>query len=107
MATNKNETQYATCNTPKKFWAVWKEEDEDWLQEPIKLNGYDYDFNEIVIFDEKGKCHKVVNLKAFVSKYKVLAISDDKDLLRGIKGESGHLINLNEYRRSRDGYIPL
>jgi len=35
MATNKNETQYATCNTPKKFWAVWKEEDEDWLQEQI------------------------------------------------------------------------
>lgn len=31
MATNKNETKYATCNTPKKFWAVWKEEDEDWL----------------------------------------------------------------------------
>ena len=35
MATNKNETKYATCNTPKKFWAVWKEEDEDWLQEQI------------------------------------------------------------------------
>lgn len=31
MATNKNETKYATCNTPKKFWSVWKEEDEDWL----------------------------------------------------------------------------
>lgn len=76
-------------------------------KEPIKLNGYDYDFNEIVLFDENGRCHKVVNLKAFVSKYKVLAISDDKDLLRGIKGESGHLINLNEYRKSRDGYIPL
>ncbi|RHW40383.1 type I restriction endonuclease subunit R [Neobacillus notoginsengisoli] len=32
MSTNKNETQYATCNTPKKFWSVWKEEHEDWLQ---------------------------------------------------------------------------
>ena len=31
MATNKNGTKYATCNTPKKFWAVWKEENEDWL----------------------------------------------------------------------------
>lgn len=31
VATNKNETKYATCNTPKKFWAVWKEEKEDWL----------------------------------------------------------------------------
>lgn len=32
MSTNKNETKYATCFTPKKFWSVWKEEDEDWLQ---------------------------------------------------------------------------
>jgi len=31
MATNKNETMYATCYTPEKFWAVWKEEDEGWL----------------------------------------------------------------------------
>lgn len=28
MATNKNETQYATVNTPKKFWSVWKEDEE-------------------------------------------------------------------------------
>lgn len=32
MSTNKNATQYATCNTPKKFWSIWKEEQEDWLQ---------------------------------------------------------------------------
>ncbi|GEN36593.1 type I restriction endonuclease subunit R [Aneurinibacillus danicus] len=32
MSTNKNETKYATCNTPKKFWSVWKEEQEEWLQ---------------------------------------------------------------------------
>ncbi|MGP4072887.1 type I restriction endonuclease subunit R [Piscibacillus sp. B03] len=31
MATNKNETQYATCNTPQKFWSVWKEEHTEWL----------------------------------------------------------------------------
>lgn len=31
MSTNKNETKYATCNTPKKFWSVWKEENEEWL----------------------------------------------------------------------------
>jgi len=31
MATNKNETMYATCNTPKKFWTLWKEENEAWL----------------------------------------------------------------------------
>ena len=32
MATNKNETKYATCSTPKKFWTIWKEEHEGWLQ---------------------------------------------------------------------------
>lgn len=31
MATNKNETKYATCYTPERFWSVWKEEDEEWL----------------------------------------------------------------------------
>lgn len=33
MATNKNATQYATTHTPLKFWSVWKEEREDWLQQ--------------------------------------------------------------------------
>ncbi len=32
MATNKNETKYATCYTPERFWSVWKEEKEDWLE---------------------------------------------------------------------------
>ncbi len=32
MSTNKNETKYATCNTPKKFWSVWKEEKKEWLE---------------------------------------------------------------------------
>ena len=31
MATNKNETKYATCYTPERFWSVWKEKDEEWL----------------------------------------------------------------------------
>ncbi|WP_409273317.1 type I restriction endonuclease subunit R [Neobacillus sp. SCS-31] len=31
MSTNKNETRYATCNTPKKFWSVWKEGQQEWL----------------------------------------------------------------------------
>ena len=30
MSTNKNETKYATCSTPKEFWAVWKEQETDW-----------------------------------------------------------------------------
>lgn len=32
MATNKNETRYGTTYTPRKFWSIWKEEQEDWLQ---------------------------------------------------------------------------
>lgn len=35
MATNKNETMYATCGTPEKFWSLWKEEDEKWLKKEI------------------------------------------------------------------------
>lgn len=41
MSTNKNETQYATCYTPLKFWSVWKEEDESWLQEQLSLTVHD------------------------------------------------------------------
>ncbi|MCG8539450.1 MAG: type I restriction endonuclease subunit R [Clostridia bacterium] len=32
VATNKNEVKYATCGTPLKFWSIWKEQDEEWLQ---------------------------------------------------------------------------
>ena len=35
IATNKNETEYGTCYTPRKFWSIWKEENEEWLQEKI------------------------------------------------------------------------
>lgn len=35
VATNKNETKYATCYTPEKFWSIWKEEYEEWLQSQL------------------------------------------------------------------------
>ena len=35
MATNKNQTKYGTCYTPRRFWSVWKEEYEKWLQENL------------------------------------------------------------------------
>ncbi len=39
MATNKNETQYATTGTPKKFWSLWKEDVESdeykWFEETL------------------------------------------------------------------------
>ena len=31
MSTNKNETKYATCYTPEKFWSIWNEEDKTWI----------------------------------------------------------------------------
>ena len=34
MATNKNEVKYATAGTPKKFWTVWKEQEEAY-REPL------------------------------------------------------------------------
>ena len=36
MATNKNAVKYATVGTPKKFWSVWKEQDDEWLQTRLK-----------------------------------------------------------------------
>lgn len=33
MATNRTEVKYATAGTPKRFWNVWKEQDEAFLQE--------------------------------------------------------------------------
>ena len=35
MATNKNAVKYATTGTPKKFWNVWKEEDEAFSQNAL------------------------------------------------------------------------
>lgn len=32
MSTNNNETKYGTVCTPERFWSVWKEEEEDWLE---------------------------------------------------------------------------
>lgn len=31
FATNKNEAKYATAGTPKKFWSIWKEEENEWF----------------------------------------------------------------------------
>jgi type I restriction enzyme R subunit len=35
ISTNNNDTRYATCGTPKKFWSVWGEEDQQWLQQLV------------------------------------------------------------------------
>lgn len=36
VATNKNAVKYATAGAPKKFWSVWKEQDDEWLQTRLK-----------------------------------------------------------------------
>ena len=38
LATNKNAVKYATAGTPKKFWNVWKEQDNKWMQ--VKLDAF-------------------------------------------------------------------
>lgn len=35
LATNKNSVKYATTNTPKKFWNMWKEQENQWLQNKL------------------------------------------------------------------------
>ena len=37
VATNKNAVKYATAGTPQKFWSVWKEQDDEWLQTRLKV----------------------------------------------------------------------
>ena len=36
MATNKNSVKFATAGTPKKFWSVWKEQDESYGEVNLK-----------------------------------------------------------------------
>ncbi len=35
MATNKDQSMYATCGSPKEFWMVWREEFAEWLEEKL------------------------------------------------------------------------
>lgn len=35
MATNKNQSKYGTCYTPRRFWSIWREEYVDWLEEKL------------------------------------------------------------------------
>lgn len=46
MSTNKNETKYATCGTPKKFWSVWQEENIKWLRGILNHNITDRDITK-------------------------------------------------------------
>jgi len=74
MATNKNETQYATSGTPKKFWSVWKEDIESaeflWFEETLNEAVVDrmptiQDKNIISLFHPK----RVVEIIRFFTLY--------------------------------------
>ena len=79
MATNKNETKYATCNTPKQFWSVWKEQDEASLEDKlekavINRTPTNQDKNIISLFNQK----RVIEL----IKYFILFDKDVKKICR-------------------------
>ena len=37
LAVNKNYAKYATAGTAKKFWNVWKEQDEEWMNDRLSV----------------------------------------------------------------------
>ena len=58
LATNKNAVKYATAGTPKKFWNVWKEQDEVFMQGALsRFVAYrmptEQDRNIISLFDKQ------------------------------------------------------
>src|SRR5690625_2635365 len=73
----------------------------------INLSGYDYEFNEIVLFDKKKKEYRVLPLIDFVSKFKVLSLKYDSSLIRQLLDEKGEIIELNDHQKNREGYTPL
>lgn len=73
----------------------------------IKLAGYDFDFNEIVLFNKETKICKLLKLNEFVSKYKVLAITNDNRLEILLELEEGRTIDFSDYKQNRDGFTPL
>lgn len=64
MATNKNEVTYATTGTPKKFWAIWREKDEDWHEGILNKLVKDRDITEqdryLVSLFEKNRFIEII-----------------------------------------------
>ena len=58
LATNKNAVKYATAGTPKKFWNVWKEQDDAFMQDALgryvsHRTPTEQDRNIISLFDKQ------------------------------------------------------
>ncbi|KAF0993998.1 hypothetical protein [Geobacillus sp. TFV-3] len=76
---------------------------------PIKVKGYVYDYNEVVIHDLSKNLFLLLNLKEFVAKYKLLAFEQNATLISDLQSSKGKYVNIGEYIRLREraGYINL
>ena len=80
VATNKNAVKYATVGTPKKFWSVWKEQNDEWLQTRLKALVPDRVFELIryfILFDANVK--KVCRYQQFFAVREIMKTIAESD----------------------------
>lgn len=63
MATNKNAVKYATAGTPKKFWNVWKEQNEAFMSRQLMW-----------LFDDRMPTEQDKNIISLFSKERVMEL---------------------------------
>jgi type I restriction enzyme R subunit len=63
MATNKNAVKYATAGTPKKFWNVWKEQNEAFMSRQL-----------VWLFDDRMLTEQDKNIISLFSKERVMEL---------------------------------
>ncbi|MDD3193050.1 MAG: type I restriction endonuclease subunit R [Oscillospiraceae bacterium] len=63
MATNKNAVKYATAGTPKKFWNVWKEQNEAFMSRQL-----------VWLFDDRMPTEQDKNIISLFSKERVMEL---------------------------------
>ncbi len=63
MATNKNSVKYATAGTPKKFWNVWKEQNEAFISRQL-----------VLLLDERMPTEQDKNIISLFSKERVMEL---------------------------------
>lgn len=73
----------------------------------ISLIGYDYEFNEVVLFNKERKIHQLLKLNEFVKKYKVLSVDNDERLKLIMEAEIGRKIDFRDYQQSREAFTYL
>ena len=63
MATNKNAVKYATAGTPKKFWNIWKEQNEAFMSRQL-----------VWLFDDRMPTEQDKNIISLFSKERVMEL---------------------------------